>query len=231
MTLSTSSGGGGGGSVAVSVAPSADLGSFGSQSSVHFEELEFQRPCGEGSFGKVRQLGSDWCWPGLAWPGLGWWKMTAGRQAARQAARQAGTQTASRLPAWPGVCICPVQSQACAVLCCVVPSLQVYIATWHQTYVAVKVLHARSEGLGAQVVDQPITVDTELLGRLREVRGTATPVHTRAAALQCAHTPAFSYTRLWTCLRSQLACALTTCLLVDGSYYCRPPLFLRNAPN
>ena len=31
-----------------------DLGSFGSQGSVHFGDLEILRPCGEGSFGKVR---------------------------------------------------------------------------------------------------------------------------------------------------------------------------------
>ena len=33
---------------------SVDLTSFGSQGSVQFDELEILRPCGEGSFGKVR---------------------------------------------------------------------------------------------------------------------------------------------------------------------------------
>ena len=33
---------------------SVDLGSFMSQGSVHFDDLEIGRPCGEGSFGKVR---------------------------------------------------------------------------------------------------------------------------------------------------------------------------------
>ena len=33
---------------------SVDLGSFISQDSVHFGDLEIIRPCGEGSFGKVR---------------------------------------------------------------------------------------------------------------------------------------------------------------------------------
>ena len=38
---------------------SVDLSSFGSQGSVQFDALEFLRPCGEGSFGKVSHL---WRW-------------------------------------------------------------------------------------------------------------------------------------------------------------------------
>ena len=35
---------------------SVDLGSFMSQGSVHFDDLEIGRPCGEGSFGKVGEV-------------------------------------------------------------------------------------------------------------------------------------------------------------------------------
>ena len=41
---------------------SLDLGSFGSQGSVQFDELEILRPCGEGSFGKVRSRGRFTNW-------------------------------------------------------------------------------------------------------------------------------------------------------------------------
>ena len=85
---------------------------------------------------------------------------------------------------------------------CTLAPLQVYVATWHQTHVAVKVLLARTEGASTQgeasrvlasEVVQPrytplkrptlcfasattdcgraITVDDELLGRLKEVGG------------------------------------------------------------
>jgi hypothetical protein len=44
-----------------SSARSVDLGSFPSQGSVQFEDLEILRPCGEGSFGKVSCRGSAEC--------------------------------------------------------------------------------------------------------------------------------------------------------------------------
>lgn len=119
---------------------------------------------------------------------------------------------------------------------CLPVSLQVYIATWHQTYVAVKVLHARTEGLGAQVVDQPITVDTELLGRLREVRGTAKPVHTRAAVLQCAHTPAFSHAcgpaggHNLHVVPSQLVCLWMSHTIAAHHFSCTLP-FIKRCPS
>ena len=85
-----------------STSPSVDLGSFGSQGSMRFEELEFLRPCGEGSFGKV----------------------CSNRQQ-----HFFFIEVRAIGPYLPSVAL-----------------LQVYVASWHQTHVAVKVLQARTEG-------------------------------------------------------------------------------------
>ena len=67
---------------------SVDLGSFGSQGSVQFDDLEIMRPCGEGSFGKVR------CRLGV-WMGAGLGDGAASRQAEAASVKSAAM---SQLP-------------------------------------------------------------------------------------------------------------------------------------